>query len=232
MKQCILLFGALCLFLTSAMAQNNVGIGTTTPSASAALDVQSTTQGMLVPRMTAAQRTAIASPATGLLVYQTDGTAGFYFYNGAWTSLSDNLGNHTATQDLSMGNNAITNVKSIKSAELFYDFPTTVQSFASSTVLTSSSLDATGKTWLRISGTSLQIHGMAGGVHGKVVYIWFTSGTPILNYESTTETTQSNRFSSTLMSVGSNTTNWYVKVIYDQTQNSGTGRWVVIDWQG
>lgn len=39
--------------------------------------------------MIQAQRDAISSPATGLLVYQTDGTAGFYFYNGtAWTSLS------------------------------------------------------------------------------------------------------------------------------------------------
>ena len=72
MKQGILLFGALCLFFTGAMAQNNVGIGTTTPNASAALDVQSTTQGMLVPRMTAAQRGLIGTPATGLLVYQTD----------------------------------------------------------------------------------------------------------------------------------------------------------------
>ena len=56
---------------------------------SALLDVSSTTQGVLVPRMTAALRIAISSPATGLLVYQTDGTAGFYFYTGsAWTSLN------------------------------------------------------------------------------------------------------------------------------------------------
>lgn len=57
--------------------------------ASAMLDVTSTTQGVLVPRMTASQRGSISSPATGLLVYQTDATAGFYFYNGsAWASLS------------------------------------------------------------------------------------------------------------------------------------------------
>ncbi len=59
------------------------------PDASAVLDVSSTTQGMLIPRMTAAQRGLIASPATGLLVYQTDAPAGFYFYNGVvWTSLN------------------------------------------------------------------------------------------------------------------------------------------------
>ena len=73
----------------AATGQNNVGVGTTTPHASAVLDVSSTTRGMLVPRMAATERSAIASPATGLLVYQTDAPAGFYFYNGtAWTSLS------------------------------------------------------------------------------------------------------------------------------------------------
>lgn len=57
--------------------------------ASAMLDVSSTTQGVLVPRMTASQRTSISSPATGLLVYQIDGTSGFYFYDGSsWTSLN------------------------------------------------------------------------------------------------------------------------------------------------
>jgi hypothetical protein len=91
MKQLTLLLGALCLFLASARAQtNNVGIGTTTPAASALLDVSSTTKGLLAPRMTKTQRDAITTPATGLLVYQTDNTPGFYTYNGtAWVALSD-----------------------------------------------------------------------------------------------------------------------------------------------
>lgn len=73
----------------ATMLAQNVGINTATPDASAALDVTSTTQGMLTPRMTAAQRIVIATPATGLLVYQTDATAGFYFYNGtAWVFLT------------------------------------------------------------------------------------------------------------------------------------------------
>lgn len=71
-----------------AVETNNVGINTTTPHASAALDVVSTTQGILVPRMTASQRGLISSPATGLMVYQSDAPAGFYFYSGtAWTQL-------------------------------------------------------------------------------------------------------------------------------------------------
>ena len=58
------------------------------PNASAMLDVKSTTKGMLVPRMTTAQRTAIATPAKGLLVFDTDNSS-FWFYNGvAWNDLS------------------------------------------------------------------------------------------------------------------------------------------------
>jgi hypothetical protein len=67
----------------------NIGIGTVTPNASAALEVNSTTKGFLLPSMTQTQRNAILSPATGLLIYQTDQTAGFYYYNGsAWTAIA------------------------------------------------------------------------------------------------------------------------------------------------
>ncbi len=50
---------------------------------SAMFDVKSTTGGILIPRMNQAQRNAITSPATGLMVYQTDNTDGFYYYDGA-----------------------------------------------------------------------------------------------------------------------------------------------------
>jgi hypothetical protein len=56
---------------------------------SAIIDVSSTSSGVLIPRMTAIQVSAIASPATGLLVYQTDATSGFYYYNGSvWKLLN------------------------------------------------------------------------------------------------------------------------------------------------
>jgi hypothetical protein len=82
-----------CLLIGNIARTFAQGVGVNSdnsnPDGSAILDVKSTTQGMLVPRMTEAQRNLVASPATGLLVYQTDATAGFYFYNGtAWTSLS------------------------------------------------------------------------------------------------------------------------------------------------
>ena len=73
-----------------AFAQN-VGINSTgaAPAASAGLDVDFTNKGFLAPRMTLAQKNAISSPATGLLVYQTDGLAGFYYYNGSgWSYLT------------------------------------------------------------------------------------------------------------------------------------------------
>jgi hypothetical protein len=56
------------MILTSG---GNVGIGTTSPNASALLDITSTTKGFLPPRMTTTQKNAIATPATGLVVYDT-----------------------------------------------------------------------------------------------------------------------------------------------------------------
>jgi hypothetical protein len=52
------------------------------PSSSAIVNVASTTQGVLIPRMTKTQRDAISSPATGLMVYQTDNTPGLRVWNG------------------------------------------------------------------------------------------------------------------------------------------------------
>ena len=112
MRSFLLILVTLFFLGGTAFAQNNnVGIGTANPDASAKLDIESTTQGLLMPRMTKALRNAIVNPATGLMVYQTDQAAGTYYYDGAqWTNLSDNLGNHLATQTLNMDTNMIVNV--------------------------------------------------------------------------------------------------------------------------
>ena len=84
MKQFFIFFSAVLLTATT-FAQ--VGINIETPDPSAALDITSTTGGLLVPRMTKDDRGFIDTPATGLIVYQTDGTPGFYYFNGtSWAA--------------------------------------------------------------------------------------------------------------------------------------------------
>ena len=82
---------SLSLFFAGAILQAqaiSINTDASSPDPSAILDVKSTDKGMLVPRMTTAQRTAIAAPATGLLVFDTDNNA-FWFYNGtAWEKIS------------------------------------------------------------------------------------------------------------------------------------------------
>jgi serine/threonine-protein kinase len=79
-----------CTLITKNNYAQSVGIGTTTPDASARLQVSSTNQGFLLPTLTAAQRSAIVNPATGLLVFQTDGTMGLYYFNGGvWINLTN-----------------------------------------------------------------------------------------------------------------------------------------------
>ena len=77
------------LFNIAIFAQVGVNADNSEPDNSAMLDVKSTSKGMLVPRMTSAQRDAIASPASGLLIYCTDNTPGYYYYNGTnWVGLT------------------------------------------------------------------------------------------------------------------------------------------------
>lgn len=96
------------------------GIGTTTPNVSAKLEIAATDKGFLLPRMTAAQRNAIVSPANGLLIYQTDVPIGFYVNTGTsggavwtrvnmdWTRTGNDVsytsGNVSTTGNLTGGN--------------------------------------------------------------------------------------------------------------------------------
>lgn len=87
MKRNLFLLLFSMLFVSATQAQ--IGIGTNTPNASAKLEIVSTDKGFLPPRMTQVQRDAIPAPATGLMIFQTDGVAGYYHYNGAsWVSTS------------------------------------------------------------------------------------------------------------------------------------------------
>lgn len=88
----------------SVLSAQSIGIGTNTPNASAQLDITSTNKGILIPRMTAAQRAAIVSPASGLMVYETTSNS-LWVYNGTvwvqygsggtslWTESGNNIYN-------------------------------------------------------------------------------------------------------------------------------------------
>ena len=69
------------MFFVSFAGFAQVGIGTTTPDASSALDITATDKGLLMPRMTTVQKDAIVSPAEGLQVYDTD-TKSVWTHNG------------------------------------------------------------------------------------------------------------------------------------------------------
>ena len=108
MKQFIYLL--IIIFYGNAMNAQNVAVNTDGSSAhtSALLDIKSTSKGMLIPRMTTVQRTAINSPATGLLVYDTDANS-FWFFNGdMWTNLTGSAGGGNGTNWKLSGNSGTT----------------------------------------------------------------------------------------------------------------------------
>lgn len=75
------------LLILSLTLNAQVGIGTSTPDASSLLDLNSTSKGLLTPRMTTTQRNAIVSPADGLMVYDTTLKV-FYYYVASTSSWS------------------------------------------------------------------------------------------------------------------------------------------------
>jgi hypothetical protein len=83
----------LILISIKALALSQTAIITDDPTytsgiASSVLDVKSTTKGIMIPRVSLIERGMISNPATGLLVFQTDNTPGYYYYNGSqWSSV-------------------------------------------------------------------------------------------------------------------------------------------------
>ena len=82
------------VFMMSIMTTVNaqVGIGTNSPDASAALDITSTDKGLLIPRMSTAQRTTITNPATSLMVFDTDTNSYWSYVEDAWVEDKPGVG--------------------------------------------------------------------------------------------------------------------------------------------
>jgi hypothetical protein len=83
----------LCSFIFALLVQNiqaqNVGIGTTTPNTNAALEISSSTKGLLIPRTSTASRNGIAAPPKGLMVYDTSFSAFYYYDGGRWLPVGE-----------------------------------------------------------------------------------------------------------------------------------------------
>lgn len=85
-----------------------IGQGTSVGSG-AILQIDSTTKGFLPPRMTSAERTAISTPAVGLIVYQTDGTEGTYEYISTGWRIINGVSSNIYTSDGTLaGNRTVT----------------------------------------------------------------------------------------------------------------------------
>ncbi|WP_166922813.1 hypothetical protein [Flavobacterium poyangense] len=109
-------FAFLACSITQAQTVQKIGDNPTEINKTAVLEVASSTKGFLPPRMTTVQRDAITTPANGLIVYNTDTKKLEVFDGTSWSSGgggNDNLGDHTATKDLDMKNNSISDVKQI-----------------------------------------------------------------------------------------------------------------------
>jgi hypothetical protein len=173
---------AICMLaILNQVTFAQVGISSTsiTADASAMLEVRSTTSGLLIPRMTTAQRDAIAAPvATGLLIYNTT-TNAFNYYNGAWndftpTSFSGSLSgdvtgtqgatvvrkiNGTSLSGLATGILKNTTGTGVPSIAVAGDFPTLNQN------TTGTAANVTGTVAVSNGGTGLTT-GTSGGILG------------------------------------------------------------------
>ena len=100
MKKIFLLSLFTPLIVTFSFAQNvAINADASLPNSSAMLDVKSTNKGILIPRMTSAQRTAITTPAEGLMVYQTDSPGEFFIFKaGSWKILATVAGTNSQLQ--------------------------------------------------------------------------------------------------------------------------------------
>lgn len=176
---------AALLFLNNSIFAQSVAINTdgSEADASATLDVKSTAGGMLIPRMTLAQRNAINSGtfATGLIIYQTDNTPGFYYYDGSdWNKIGTGTLTGTGTSTrvaFWSGSSALSS-----NANLYWDDSNSRLGIGTTTP--SGVIDATGTSYLRgliYTGGNIELNDLGSG--DRVTYMDFHSA-DATDYES------------------------------------------------
>ncbi|MEO6547131.1 MAG: tail fiber domain-containing protein [Ferruginibacter sp.] len=123
MKKLLLLTVMLISGISILFCQVAINTDGSTPDVSTILDVKAPNKGVLLPRMNQAVRDQIGlpgSPPTGLIIYQTNGIQGYYYYDGTQWSLlaSDNLGNHNMLQNLATNGKYISKLGTNNGIEL------------------------------------------------------------------------------------------------------------------
>ena len=162
------IFRVLFLLLVVCNRLNaQTAIGTSSPNASAKLEISATDKGLLIPRMTANQRGNIASPANGLLVYQTDGVSGFYVNTGTtvtpvWTRVNTDWTKSGNDISFTNGNVSITGNVSTTGNETVSGNVTANSFIGSGSQLTDVATRVTG-SWTLAPGANNVSFSVAGG---------------------------------------------------------------------
>ena len=149
----------LLIMFLSAFSFGQVGINSdgSNPDPSSMLDIKSTSKGILIPRMTSSERGAISSPSSGLMVYQTNGTKGFYFYDGSsWVRLSTGTeSTYTAGTGISISGNIVTNTSPDQTVSLTGGGSTNVTGTYPNFTITSTDNNSGGTVTSVTAGTGL-----------------------------------------------------------------------------
>ena len=159
---------AFTFIATASQAQTNVGIGTNAPNASSVLELSSTNTGLLIPRMSLADRDNIINPATSLLIYQTDNTPGLYINSGIPSAPNWNI-LHSGIIGITNGGTGAT---SAAAARINFGLGSlaTLSAIGSGEITNASIVDADISTAAAISGSKISgnISGNAGNITGTV----------------------------------------------------------------
>jgi Concanavalin A-like lectin/glucanases superfamily len=156
-KKTIQLTLALLFLLSITAYSQNIGINDdgSSPDASAILDVKSNSgdKGMLLPRLTNAQKNAISSPATGLIIYQTDAVPGFYYYNSSnWVKLSNEKITYATVAEAEAATGIDNDLCFVVETETHYRYEATASNYSDDDKYVLATSDAGDTRWLGISG--------------------------------------------------------------------------------
>ena len=156
LKLTIIILATIMLQNTSGFAQGiAINDDGTDANSSAMLDVKSNagTQGFLLSRMTETQKDAIVSPATSLLIFQTDGSSGFYFYNGSeWLAVSNGIKSYSTIVIVEATSGMDNHICFVEETETFYRYESSGASFTDDNKYILSTNDGGTTRWLGITG--------------------------------------------------------------------------------